>query len=131
MSGIRLDRWLWSTRHFKSRTLATDACKRNWIKVNDQATKPSRMLQPGDLLAIRKGALLKTVKVLDLLEKRVPASHVSDYYEDLTPAEAYSRAADENQKLKIRHCLPTSKGRPSKKQRRDLEEFLLMQEDSE
>jgi len=131
MSGARLDRWLWSTRHFRTRTLATDACKRNWVKVNDRAAKPSRKLQSGDLLEIRKGSLLKTVKVLELLEKRVSANHAAEYYEDLTPAEAYVRASDENRRGKIGRCLPTSKGRPSKKQRRDLEEFLLGQEDFE
>jgi ribosome-associated heat shock protein Hsp15 len=131
MSGTRLDRWLWSTRHFKTRTLAADACKRNWVKVNERTAKPSRKLQSGDLLEIRKGSLLKTVKVLDLLEKRVSANHASQFYEDMTPPEAYGRASDENQKFKIGRYLPMSKGRPSKKQRRDLEEFLLGQEDSE
>ena len=131
MSGARLDRWLWSTRHFRTRTLATDACKRNWVKVNEHTAKPSRKLQEGDLLEIRKGSLRKTIKVLDLLEKRVSASHAVEYYEDLTPAEAYDRESDKNQIFKIGHCLPTAKGRPSKKQRRDLEEFLLGQEESE
>ena len=107
-----------------------DACKRNWVKVNDRTAKPSRKLQAGDLLEIRKGSLLKTVKVLNLIEKRVSASHAEEHYEDLTHAEAYVRAADENQKFRIGRCLPSSKGRPSKKQRRDLEEFLLGQEDS-
>jgi len=130
MPDCRLDRWLWSTRHFRTRTLAADACKRNWVKVNDRTAKPSRKLQAGDLLEIRKGSLLKSVKVLNLLEKRVSASHAEEHYEDLTPAEAYVRAADEDQKFRIGRCLPSSKGRPSKKQRRDLEEFLLGQDDA-
>jgi len=131
MSENRLDRWLWSTRHFKTRTLAADACKRNWVKVNDRAAKPSRKLKAGDLLVIRKGSLLKTVKVLQLLEKRVSASHAAEHYEDLTSAETYIQASEENKVFKIGRALGCSKGRPSKKQRRDLEEFLLRQADSE
>ena len=131
MSDCRLDRWLWSTRHFRTRTLAADACKRNWVKVNGRAAKPSRKIKADDVLEIRKGSLLKTVKVLNLLEKRVSASHAAEHYEDLTPAEAYARATDEDQKFRIGRCLPSSKGRPSKKQRRDLEEFLLGQEESD
>ena len=61
MSGVRLDRWLWSTRHFKTRTIATDACKRNQVKVNETAAKPSRLIQTGDLLgkAINNNAKTK------------------------------------------------------------------------
>tara|TARA_E500000331_G_C16964547_1_gene586477 strand:- start:156 stop:551 length:396 start_codon:yes stop_codon:yes gene_type:complete len=130
MSGTRLDRWLWSTRHFKTRTLASDACKRNWVKVNERTAKPSRKLKAGDLLEIRKGSLLKTIKVLDLLEKRVSASQANEYYEDLTPAESYTRASEESKNFKIGLSLPATKGRPSKKQRRDLEEFLFGQDNS-
>ena len=131
MSEARLDRWLWSTRHFKTRTLASDACKRNWIKVNERTAKPSRKLQAGDLLEIRKGSLLKTIKVLDLLEKRVSASQANEYYEDLTPPESYMRASEESKNFKIGLSFPATKGRPSKKQRRDLEEFLFGKDNSE
>ncbi len=131
MPGVRLDRWLWSTRHFKTRTLATDACKRNRVKVNGTATKASRLIQAGDLLQIQKGAFLKTSKVIELLEKRVSASKVCKYCEDLTPPEMYEQAREASQRARIGHCFPSAKGRPSKKQRRELEEFFLMQEDSD
>ena len=131
MSGVRLDRWLWSTRHFKTRTIATDACKRNQVKVNETAAKPSRLIQTGDLLEIQKGALLKTVKVLELLEKRVSASKVCEYYEDLTPPEMYEQAEEVSKRARTGHFFPSSKGRPSKKQRRELEEFFLKQEDTD
>ena len=131
MSGVRLDRWLWSTRHFKTRTIATDACKRNGVKVNGTAAKPSRLIKPGDVLQIQKGALLKTVNVLELLEKRVSASKACECYEDLTPKETYEEAKEASKRAGAGHCFPSTKGRPSKKQRRELEEFFLNLEDSD
>ena len=131
MPGVRLDRWLWSTRHFKTRILATDACKRNRVKVNGTAAKPSRLVQAGDLLQIQNDAFLKTINVLELLEKRVSASKVCEYYEDLTSPEMYEQAREASKRARIGHCFPSSKGRPSKKQRRELEEFYLKQEDSD
>ena len=131
MSGVRLDRWLWSTRHFKTRTIATDACKRNGVKVNGTAAKPSRLIKLNDELQIQKGALLKTVKVLELLEKRVSASKACECYEDLTPREMYEQAEEVSKRARAGHGFPSSKGRPSKKQRRELEEFFLKQVDSD
>lgn len=131
MSGVRLDRWLWSTRHFKTRTIATDACKRNGVKVNGTAAKPSRLIKLNDVLEIQKGALLKTVKVLELLEKRVSASKACECYEDLTPTEMYEQAEEVSQRAREGHCFSSSKGRPSKKQRRELEEFFRKQVDSD
>ena len=131
MSGVRLDRWLWSTRHFKTRTIATDACKRNGVKVNGTAAKPSRLVKLNDELQIQKGALLKTVKVLELLEKRVSASKACECYEDLTPTEMYEQAEEVSKRASEGHCFPSSKGRPSKKQRRELEEFFRKQVDSD
>lgn len=130
MSKVRLDRWLWATRHFKSRTLATEACKRNRVKVNKAAAKPSRLVQTGDSLEIQLGTLLKTVKVLEPLEKRLSASKARENYEDLTPSEAYEQAKETAKRTRNALRFPSSKGRPSKKQRRDLEEFLHHQQDS-
>ena len=124
-----MDRWLWATRHFKSRTLATEACKRNGVKVNGTATKASRLIQTGDLLQIQQETLLKTVKVLEPLEKRVSASKAQENYEDLTPSAAYEQAKEMLKRTRNALRFPSSKGRPSKKQRRALEEFLLQQED--
>ena len=131
MSGVRLDRWLWSTRHFKTRTIATDACKRNGVKVNGKAAKPSRLIKSGDELQIQKGALLQTVKVLEIIEKSVSASKACECYEDLTPTEMYEQAKEASRRAGAGHRFPSSKGRPTKKQRRELEEFFLSQEDTD
>ena len=130
MPGVRLDRWLWSTRHFKTRTLATDSCKRKGVQVNGTPAKASRLLQPGDLVQIQQGPLLKTIKVLELLEKRVSASIACEHYEDLTPPELYKQAKEASKGILGDHSFPSSKGKPSKKQRRALEEFYLRLEDS-
>ena len=125
MEKVRLDRWLWATRVFKTRSLSTDACKRNWVKVNNQIAKPSRDLRVGDLLSVRKGPIEKKFQVLGLLEKRISAPKVTEFLEDLTPHEEYQRAREDYEKRKFGYPKPETKGRPSKKQRRDLEEFLF------
>jgi len=129
MSSVRLDRWLWSSRQFKTRSLATDACKRNWVKVNDGPGKPSKPIRIGDVLNIQKGPLLKTVKVVELLEKRVSAGVAAKSFLDMTPEEEHELAKEKSKRINLGCSMPTVKGRPSKKQRRDLEEFLLRQQD--
>ena len=125
MEKVRLDRWLWATRVFKTRSLSTDACKRNWVKVNNQLAKPSRDLRVGDLLSVRKGPIEKKFQVLGLLEKRISAPKVTEFLVDLTPHEEYQRAREDYKKRKFGYPRSKLKGRPSKKQRRDLEEFLF------
>ena len=125
MKVVRLDRWLWSVRSFKTRTLATDACKRNWVTVNGMKAKPSKEIRVGDLITIKKGQLEMEVRVLDLLDKRVSASKVAQFLEDLTPSESYLKAKEKLSKIKVGNMLYPIKGRPSKKNRRDLEEFLF------
>ena len=122
---VRIGRWLWSVRAYKTRSLATDACKRDWVSVNGHPVKPSRELRCGDIVTYNTGPLKKEVKVLQLLEKRVAAKLVEKYLQDLTPEAVYIEAE------KKRRSLPSqpfgqrvSKGRPSKKERRELEEFF-------
>ena len=129
MEKVRLDRWLWATRIFKTRSLSTDACKRNWVKVNDQLAKPSRYLRVGDILSIRQGPIDKKLQVVGLLDKRTSASKVPEFLEDLTSQETYQRAREDHAKRKFAYPSNVSKGRPSKKQRRDLEDFLFGREE--
>ncbi len=82
---VRIDRWLWSVRAYKTRTLGTDACKRKWVTVNGTAAKPSREIKVQDVLTFKIGPLEKKVKVIQILEKRVSAKLVDQYLEDLTP----------------------------------------------
>ena len=122
---VRIDRWLWSVRAYKTRALATDACKRKWVTVNGTAAKPSREIKVQDVLTFKIGPLEKKVKVIQVLEKRVSAKLVDQYLEDLTPQLSYEEAEKKRTGFVASPFgNRVSKGRPSKKERRELEEFF-------
>ena len=124
MDKVRLDRFLWASRFYKTRSLSTDACKRNWISVNDLTAKPSKEVRIGDIIKIKKSSHYRSIKIIVLLNKRVGASKVVDYIEDVTSPEEIEKEREHNQNRKLFNLSTSHKGRPSKKQRRDLEEFL-------
>ena len=121
MKEVRIDKYLWAIRVFKTRTEATDACKGGKIRVNGADTKPSKMVKPGDVIVARKGAVTYTYKVLALLDKRQGARLVPDFAENLTPAEelAKLRAPVETFFLKR----DRGAGRPTKKDRRQMDDL--------
>ena len=124
MAKVRLDRFLWATRQYKTRSLSTDACRRNWITVNDSQAIPSREVRLNDLIQIKKSSHFKSIKVIHLLCERVGASKLGEYIEDVTPDEEYEKEREYNKNRKNINLSSSHKGRPTKKQRRDLEEFL-------
>ena len=124
MEKVRLDRFLWATRFYKTRSLSTDACKRNWVSVNDLVAKPSKEVRLGDIIKLKKSSYYRSLKIKTLLDKRVGASKIEDYIEDITPPEEIEKEREHNQNRKFFNLSTAHKGRPSKKQRRDLEEFL-------
>ena len=119
MAEVRIDKYLWSIRVFKTRSEATDACKGGKIRVNGADTKPSKMVKVGDTIVARKGAVTYTYKVLELIDKRQGAKLVPKYAENLTPPEelAKLRAPIETFFLKR----DRGAGRPTKKDRRQME----------
>ena len=119
MTEVRIDKYLWSIRVFKTRSEATDACKGGKIRVNGADTKPSKMVKIGDTIVARKGAVTYTYKVLDLIDKRQGPKLVPNYAENLTPPEelAKLRAPIETFFLKR----DRGAGRPTKKDRRQME----------
>ena len=119
MAEVRIDKYLWSIRVFKTRSEATDACKGGKIRVNGADTKPSKMVKVGDTIVARKGAVTYTYKVLDLIDKRQGPKLVPNYAENLTPPEelAKLRAPIETFFLKR----DRGAGRPTKKDRRQME----------
>ena len=119
MDEVRIDKYLWSIRVFKTRSEATDACKGGKIRVNGADTKPSKMVRRGDVIVARKGPVTYTYKVLELIDKRQGAKLVPQYAENLTPAEeiAKLRAPVETFFLKR----DRGAGRPTKKDRRQME----------
>ena len=122
---VRVDRWLWSVRAYKTRTLATDACKRRWVTVNGTDAKPSREIKVQDIVTFKIGPLEKKVQVIQILEKRISAKLVEQYLEDLTPQLSYEEAEKKRTGFVASPFVNrVSKGRPSKKERRELEEFF-------
>ncbi|MDX9907324.1 MAG: RNA-binding S4 domain-containing protein [Bacteroidales bacterium] len=113
---VRIDKWLWAVRVYKTRSLATEAIRNGRVKVGGQVVKPSREVHLNDQIDIHLGVYHKTVKVIALLHNRVGAALVPNFLEDLTPEEEYA-------KLKIQQEMkpefrPRGTGRPTKRHRR-------------
>lgn len=122
MGEVRIDKWLWAVRVFKTRSLATDACKMNRVSINGQLTKPSRLVKEGDVISVRKPPIEYSFKVLRVLNNRVGAKLVTEYMENVTPKEQYDIL--ELQRLSRFVDRAKGLGRPTKKDRRDMESFI-------
>ena len=120
--SVRIDKWLWAVRLYKSRSLAAEACHAGHVKIDGNSVKPSRDVRAGEQITVFAERVLRTVKVLALLDRRVGAKLVSQFLEDLTPPEVYARAREEALQDRVR--FPTGFDRPTKKQRRQLERLL-------
>jgi len=121
---IRLDKWLWVVRLYKTRTLATEACKKGSIKVENKSAKPSKEIKVGDKISIKLGPLLKEVQVEGLSQRRLSAALASDLVTDLTSPEEYEKAKEKKSFIPLPVKNTKGAGRPTKKQRRALDEFL-------
>ena len=119
MGVIRIDKWLWSVRLFKTRSQATVACKGGKVKIEGMVVKPSREVKLEDIIQVQSGGFSKTVKVIGLLKNRVSAKLAVEYVEDITPEEEIAKRLmlkDVNYERRERGV-----GRPTKKQRRLIE----------
>ena len=123
LKKVRVDKWLWSVRIFKSRTLATDACKSGKVKIEGIAIKPSYQVQRGETLEVRKNGFNLVFKVVDLIQKRVGAPIAQKCYEDLTPAEEMNKYNDWFVGKAASEQRGRGAGRPTKRERRDLDRF--------
>jgi ribosome-associated heat shock protein Hsp15 len=113
---VRIDKWLWASRVFKTRTLAGEACRAGKVKIEGQSVKPSREIKLGDVVEVRLTHMAKTLEVKQLLKNRISAKQVPEVYADLTPAEEYERVQlmrEFNYERRDRGI-----GRPTKKERR-------------
>lgn len=118
---MRIDKYLWCTRYYKTRNIATEACKKGHITVNGQAVKPSREVFPGDKITVRRDQINYKLAVLDIPANRVGPKLVDIYRKDETPAEAFEHL--ELLKLSKEHYRARGTGRPTKKDRRDLDDY--------
>jgi ribosome-associated heat shock protein Hsp15 len=83
--SVRIDKWLWAVRVFKTRSQATEACKKGRVEIGNLPVKPSRDVHPGEVVKVRKPPLTRNFKVLALAEKRMSAKLTTDFVEDVTP----------------------------------------------
>lgn len=121
MNEVRVDKWLWAMRVFKTRTVATEACKKGRVYVGNVIAKPSRTIKVGDVVNVRKPPVTYSFKVLALTQNRLGAKLVPDYMENITP----KSELDLLEIVKISGFIDRRKGlgRPTKREGRDLAQF--------
>ena len=118
---MRVDTYIWYLRYYKSRSQAIKACRQGHVKIDDQIIKPSREVFVGDKIKIRKNQVWRELMVLDFPTSRIGAKIVNLYREDLTPQEAFKNT--KLQSLSITPKRDAGSGRPTKKDRREIDEY--------
>ncbi len=118
---MRVDQFLWCVRIYKSRNLAANCCRKGWIKVNGQTVKPSREPFVGDTLSVRQNQIWRNYTIIDFPKSRMGAKWISLYITETTPNEAFE--VQEMQKLAADGRREKGMGRPTKKERRDIDEL--------
>ncbi len=120
--GVRIDKWLWSVRLFKTRSDAAEACKSNRVLIDGKPIKPSREVRVGEVVSIRKMPVVYSFRILELVANRQPAKNIPRYIEDITPQEELLKL--EMARAGAFAVRDRGMGRPTKKERRDIEELL-------
>ena len=129
---VRIDKWLWAVRLFKTRTLAAEACKKGKVIIQNVQVKPSRNVKVGDVVCIKRNPILFSFKVIALAENRMNAKLVAGFMENVTTADQLELI--ELAKLAGQSGRDRGTGRPTKKDRRDIEEFtepIFMDDDGD
>ena len=118
----RLDKWLWSVRIFRTRSLATNACRAGSVEIDGRAAKPARDIRAGDLVSVRQGVVKRSLRVVGIPRSRVGASLVSQSCLELTSPEEFAKA----RQSPVQHFLEREKGsgRPTKRERRAIDQLL-------
>lgn len=118
--GVRVDKWLWAVRIFKTRSDAAEACRTGKVTINGSEAKPSKELKEGDLLTVKKVPVMRfSYKVLTLVERRLPAKDVPSYCLDVTPQEELDKLNAPKETFFV--VRDRGAGRPTKKERRDMD----------
>lgn len=126
LKKVRIDKWLWAVRIFKTRTLATETCKKSNVKINDKSVKPSYLLTVGETVGVHKNGFNLTYKVTGLLAKRVSATLAQECYEDLTPASELNKYNEWFVGKARPEMREKGTGRPTKRERREIDEYKSM-----
>lgn len=120
--GVRIDKWLWAVRIFKTRSQATEACKKGRVSVGNLPVKASREVHQGEVVKVRVNPITRSYRILALAEKRMSAKLAAGYVEDITPPEELKLLEMQNQMNW--NFRDRGAGRPTKKDRRDLDDFF-------
>jgi ribosome-associated heat shock protein Hsp15 len=120
-TAVRIDKWLWAVRLYRTRSAAIEACRAGHIKIEGRSVKPARDIQVGEVVVAQVGPIQRTVRVIGLIDRRVGASQVPQLLEDLTPAEEYAKRREPE--LKAGPVWERGQGRPTKRNRRLLDRF--------
>lgn len=120
--SVRIDKWLWAVRLYKTRTLAATACRNGRVTISGQPVKPSHEVKLGEIIVAQTGEITRTFKVLALLEQRVGAAAVKQFAEDLTPASEFEKRKEPV--LEPMFYRPKGAGRPTKKDRRAINKII-------
>lgn len=120
--NVRIDKWIWAVRIFKTRSQATESCRKGHVSIGDLPVKPSRIVHPGEIVKIRKNQITRSFKVLALAEKRMSATLVQSFLVDVTPPEELEILEMQKNMKWITRDKGT--GRPTKKDRRDMDSFF-------
>jgi ribosome-associated heat shock protein Hsp15 len=125
MEKLRIDKWLWAARFYKTRSLATEEVNKGRVQIGGQDIKPAREVKPGDLLTLRQGPVLRTIEVVGISQARGPAPVAQALYTE-TPDSLQARtAAAELRRIAPEPAHSLDHGRPTKRQRRDLDQASL------
>jgi len=121
MERMRIDKWLWAARFYKTRSLAVDEIGKNRVQVNGDTAKPAREIKPGDTVALRQGPVMRTVRVLGLSLQRGPAPVAQQLYEETPESIAAQATARDARRVSREPALSIEQGRPTKRERRHLD----------
>ena len=121
MEKLRIDKWLWAARFYKTRSLAVEEIDKGRVKINEQDTKPSREVKAGDTVALRQGVVSRTVTVLGISSQRGPAPVAQQLYEETAESLALRALAAERRQLNMEPASILAHGRPTKRDRRSLD----------
>mgnify|MGYP000034854020 CR=1 FL=1 len=120
--SVRIDKWLWAVRIFKTRSDAAEACRTNRVTLNGSYTKPSREIKPGDTVTVRKTLVTYSFRVLALVSSRQGAKNVPEYMEDITPPEELNKLNVPRETIFVQR--DRGMGRPTKRERREIDALM-------
>ena len=126
LDEIRIDKWLFAVRLFKTRGQATEACRRGKIKLNESQAKAAKSIKLGDIINIRQSPMIRSLEVIGLTERRIGAKLVENFAKDITPKEEWDKFY--KSKSNRTEKQNKSQGRPSKKERRLIDQFMKIGE---